>query len=147
MLEDMGIENFIISKETTDVEIVVAMDVFRPILGNGRSVAVVIRKGALTDAPKMEYKNRNTMLREEIIQHIIEASGKDPVVSTTGKTSRELFETREANNSGHSYDFLTVGSMGHNSSIALGIAIHKPEQRIWCIDGDGAVLMHMGQWL
>ena len=42
------------------------------------------------------------------------------------------------------YDFLTVGSMGHSSSIALGVAINKPMQRIWCIDGDGAVLMHMG---
>jgi len=84
------------------------------------------------------------MLREEIIQHLVKVSGDDPIVSTTGKASRELFETRVANGQSHKYDFLTVGSMGHSSSIALGIAINKPEQRIWCIDGDGAVLMHMG---
>lgn len=48
------------------------------------------------------------------------------------------------NSQSHKYDFLTVGSMGHSSSIALGVAINKPETRIWCIDGDGAVLMHMG---
>ena len=104
----------------------------------------MIRKGALTDAPKVEYKNDNHMTREAIIQHIVKASGEDPIVSTTGKASRELFETRVANGQSHKYDFLTVGSMGHSSSIALGIAINKPGQRIWCIDGDGAVLMHMG---
>ena len=110
----------------------------------GKDVAFVIRKGALTDAPKVEYKNDNHMIREEIIQHIVKASGEDPIVSTTGKASRELFETRVANGQSHKYDFLTVGSMGHSSSIALGVAINKPEQRIWCVDGDGAVLMHMG---
>ena len=68
-------------------------------------------------------------------------------MSTTGKASRELFETRVANGQSHKYDFLTVGSMGHSSSIALGVAINKPDHRIWCIDGDGAVLMHMEQWL
>ena len=71
-------------------------------------------------------------------------SGKDPVVSTTGKTSRELFEIREAGSKEHKYDFLTVGSMGHSSSIALGIAQQKRDTKIWCVDGDGAVLMHMG---
>ena len=84
------------------------------------------------------------MVRKEIIQHIVKVTGEDPIVSTTGKASRELFETRVANNQSHKYDFLTVGSMGHASSIALGVAINKPEQKIWCIDGDGAVLMHMG---
>ena len=84
------------------------------------------------------------MVREEIIQHIVKASGEDPIVSTTGKASRELFETRVINGQGHKYDFLTVGSMGHSSSIALGVAINKPNARVWCVDGDGAVLMHMG---
>ena len=78
------------------------------------------------------------------VRHIVNVSGEDPIVSTTGKASRELFEIREANGQSHKYDFLTVGSMGHSSSIALGVAINKPDERIWCIDGDGAVLMHMG---
>ncbi len=117
---------------------------FRDILAAGKDVAFVIRKGALTDASKVSYSNDYHMVREEIIQHIVAASGEDPIISTTGKASRELFETRVANNQSHKYDFLTVGSMGHSSSIALGVAINKPEQRIWCVDGDGAVLMHMG---
>ena len=66
------------------------------------------------------------------------------VVSTTGMISRELFEARTAWNQGHERDFLTVGSMGHASQIALGIALQKPERRIFCFDGDGASIMHMG---
>jgi len=144
LLEDMDIATYVIGKETTDTEVAEAMESFRKILAAGKDVAFVIRKGALTDAPKVEYKNNNVMVREEIIQHIVKASGEDPIVSTTGKASRELFETRAANGQSHKYDFLPVGSMGHSSSIALGVAVNKPEQRIWCIDGDGAVLMHMG---
>ncbi|MBR7020559.1 MAG: phosphonopyruvate decarboxylase [Lachnospiraceae bacterium] len=144
LLEDMGIAAFIIGSETTDEEVERKMEEFRSILSSGRDVAFVIRKGALTDAPKVVYRNENTMVREEIIKHIVKASGEDPIISTTGKASRELFETRVANGQSHKYDFLTVGSMGHSSSIALGVAINKPGTRVWCIDGDGAVLMHMG---
>ena len=144
LLEDMGIATFIIGKETMEDEVRKGMEAFRDLLANGKDVAFIVQKGALTDAPKVEYQNDNIMVREDIIRHIVQASGEDPIVSTTGKASRELFEIREANGQSHQYDFLTVGSMGHSSSIALGIALNKPEQRIWCIDGDGAVLMHMG---
>lgn len=144
LLEDMGIKAFAIGKDTTDEEVEDVMNEYRSILASGKDVAFVIRKGALSYDEKVEYKNNNTMIREEIIQHIVKASGEDPIVSTTGKASRELFETRVANGQSHKYDFLTVGSMGHSSSIALGVAINKPDTRIWCVDGDGAVLMHMG---
>ena len=144
LLEDMDIRTFVIGKETTDDEVANAMAEFRKVLDEGKDVAFVIRKGALSYDQKVVYANNNTMKREEIIRHIVAASDEDPIVSTTGKASRELFEIREANKQSHKYDFLTVGSMGHTSSIALGVAINKPEQRIWCVDGDGAVLMHMG---
>ena len=113
-------------------------------MSEGKQVAFVIRKGALEYGEKVVYSNSNIMKREEIIQHIVRVSGEDPIVSTTGKPSRELFETRVANGQSHKYDFLTVGSMGHSSSIALGVALNKPDTKVWCIDGDGAVLMHMG---
>ncbi len=144
LLEDMDIKTFVIGKETTEEELESVMNDFHSVLSEGKDVAFVIRKGALTDAPEVEYKNDNQMVREEIIRHIVDVSGEDPIISTTGKASRELFEIREANKQSHKYDFLTVGSMGHSSSIALGVALNKPEQRIWCVDGDGAVLMHMG---
>ena len=144
LLEDMDIQSYIIGKETTEDEVSEMMHTFRKVLAMGKSVAFVIRKGALTYDVKGSYANENKMLREDIIKHIAAVSGDDPIVSTTGKASRELYEIREANGRGHQYDFLTVGSMGHSSSIALGIAINKPGTKIWCIDGDGAALMHMG---
>lgn len=144
LLEDMDIQSFVIARETTDEEVSNVMQDFRKILAAGKSVAFVIRKGALSYDEKIVYENKNNLMREEIIRHIIEVSGDDPIISTTGKASRELYEIREANGQGHQYDFLTVGSMGHSSSIALGIAVNKPGTKIWCIDGDGAALMHMG---
>ncbi len=144
LLEDMGIRSFVIGKETSDDEIAGAMEQFRAEVDRGKGVAFVIRKGALSYDEPVIYKNNNTLLREEIIRHIVDISGEDPVICTTGKASRELFEARRDNGQSHKYDFLTVGSMGHGSSIALGVAVNKPKQRIWCIDGDGAVLMHMG---
>lgn len=144
LLEDMDVSTFIIGKDTTDEEVSSVMNEFRKKLQQGKDVAFVVRKGALSYDGKVEYKNGNAMVREEIIRHIVRVSGEDSIVSTTGKASRELFEIREANGQSHKYDFLTVGSMGHSSSIALGVALNKPERRIWCVDGDGAVLMHMG---
>ncbi len=144
LLEDMDIQAFIIDRETSEDELKAVMGDFQELLSVGKDVAFVIRKGALSYAGKTEYRNDNMMKREEIIRHIVSAAGDDPVICTTGKASRELFEIREANGQSHGYDFLTVGSMGHSSSIALGIAINKPDKKIWCIDGDGAVLMHMG---
>ena len=144
LLDLMDIENFVIDKETTVDELKEQMKKYSSILDEGKNVAFVIGKNALTYDEKVEYRNDNEMIREEIIKHIVNVSGEDPIVSTTGKASRELFEIREANQQSHKYDFLTVGSMGHSSSIALGVAINKPDECIWCIDGDGAVLMHMG---
>lgn len=144
LLEDMDIAYFVIGKDTPDDAVEAAMAAFRPLLAAGKNVAFVIRKGALTCDAKIQYANPKPMLREEIIRRVAAAAGEDIIVSTTGKASRELFEIREAKSQGHDHDFLTVGSMGHSSSIALGVAIHRPERRVWCIDGDGAVLMHMG---
>lgn len=144
LLEDMDISSFIVSNTTTEPELSDAMNHFRNLLSGGKQVAFVIQKGALSYDQKVSYSNENSMVREEIIDHIVKVSGEDPIISTTGKASRELFEIRESNGQSHKFDFLTVGSMGHSSSIALGVAINKPDTKIWCIDGDGAVLMHMG---
>lgn len=144
LLEDMDIKAFVVGRETTEDELKAVMKEYKTVLDSGKDVAFVIRKGALSYDAEVEYKNDNVMVREDIIKHIIAVTGEDPIVSTTGKASRELFEARVANGQSHKYDFLTVGSMGHSSSIALGVAINKPERKIWCVDGDGAVLMHMG---
>ena len=144
LLDLMDIENFTVSQDTTIEELEDIMEEYRKVLKIGKNVAFVIGKNALTYDGKVEYKNDNEMVREDIIEHIVKVTGENPIVSTTGKASRELFEIRERNNQSHKYDFLTVGSMGHTSSIALGVAINKPDEKIWCIDGDGSALMHMG---
>ena len=108
--------------------------------------ALIVRKGTFE-----EYKLQNQVAsnwalgREEAIKIVVDKLREDDiVVSTTGMISRELFEYREAKHQGHAHDFLTVGSMGHASQIALGIALQKPNRRIVVFDGDGALLMHMG---
>lgn len=144
LLEDMGVKTFILDKETSLDEVETKMFQFRKILGAGKCVAFVIRKGALSYEKIVKYKNNNHITREEAIRHIINVSEEAPIICTTGKASRELFELRVKKRQGHKRDFLTVGSMGHASSIALGVALNKPDTKVWCIDGDGAMLMHMG---
>ena len=108
--------------------------------------AFVVRKGVFE---KYEYKNKikqcYDLTREGVIKLIIDKlNDNDMIVSTTGMTSRELFECREQMKQEHHKDFLTVGSMGHVSQIALGIAMSTPERQIFCLDGDGSIIMHMG---
>ena len=113
---------------------------------NREVFALVIEKDTFEDYKLQNVEvNDLTMSREEAIKTVAAALGeKDCIVSTTGMISRELFEYRTAMNQGHERDFLTVGSMGHASQIALGISLAQPNRRVWCFDGDGATIMHMG---
>ena len=144
LIRDMEIAYSVISCETTESELSDAVAQFRRELSKGKDVAFLIKKGALKSQDPYKYLGLRGMKREEIIKHITAVAGKDVVISTTGKASRELYEIREQRGEGHRFDFLTVGSMGHSSSIALGVAMQIPHQKVWCIDGDGAALMHMG---
>lgn len=144
LLENIGISTYVVEKEMQESAIMNKMEEFKALLSQGKSVAFVIQKDTLSYQSVSFFQNQNKMVREEIIKSIIDYSKNDIVVSTTGKTSRELFEAREFKNQSHQNDFLTVGSMGHSSSIAYGIAISKPDVKVWCIDGDGAALMHLG---
>ena len=143
LLEDLNIKYFVISKETTNADLNAKLDEFTVDLQEGKQVALIVKKGSIQYDAKVKYSNKNTIIREDAIIEIVKVSGDDIVVSTTGKASRELFEIREERKESHERDFLTVGCMGHASSIALGIALQK-SSRIWIIDGDGAALMHLG---
>lgn len=144
LLETLGIAYFVIDKTTTQEQVEGKLAEYRALFAQGNQAAFVVRKGALEYSGKTVYTNPYSMSREEAIGHILQASGEDPIVSTTGKASREVYELREARGQGHGHDFLTVGSMGHSSSIALGVALQKKNRRVWCLDGDGAALMHLG---
>lgn len=115
-------------------------------LRNNEMYALVIEKGTFADYQLQQKETLQfPMSREQAIQAVAAAMDeRDAAVSTTGMISRELFETRVAWGQSNERDFLTVGGMGHASQIALGIALSQPERRIWCFDGDGATLMHMG---
>ena len=144
LLNTMGINFDVLSKEEDKAEKQIAKAVAA--LKNKDVYALVIEKDTFEDYKLQNIeKNDFTMSREEAIQTVASALGeKDCIVSTTGMISRELFEYRAAMNQGHERDFLTVGSMGHASQIALGIAMAKPDRKVWCFDGDGAAIMHMG---
>ena len=145
LLEAMGIRHVVLDEdEDKAAEQITSLATIA--MKENVPVAIVIRKNLF--APyKLQTKvaNNNELSREEamkiVVNHLREA---DMIVSTTGKLSRELFEYREATGKGHGHDFLTVGSMGHSSSIALGIALEHPERRVFCFDGDGAFIMHTG---
>lgn len=143
LLDLLEIPHFVVEKDVDEADITGAMARFRPLLAAGKPCAFVVRKGALTHA-RQKYQNDNTLRREAAIRTLVEQLPDAIFVSTTGKASRELYEIREARGEGHAHDFLTVGSMGHSSSIALGIALAKPDRQVVAIDGDGAMLMQMG---
>ena len=144
LLNTMGINFDVLSKDEDKVEKQLAKAV--EALNRKEVYALVIEKDTF-DAYTLQNVEKNdlSMSREEAIQVVAAALGeKDCIVSTTGMISRELFEYRTAKNQGHERDFLTVGSMGHASQIALGIALEKNDRKVWCFDGDGATIMHMG---
>ena len=144
LLEDMEIPYAILNGRTDETALEASLSAFEGCWRRGQSTALVVKKGALRYGGRCLYGNAFSMTRESVLQRLVAYAGEDFIVCTTGKASRELFELREARGEGHSHDFLTVGSMGHASSIALGLALHRPERRIWCVDGDGAALMHLG---
>ena len=144
LLNVMGVNYEVLSKE--EDKATKQIEKAAKALANKEVFALVIEKDTFEDYKLQNVEmNDLTMSREEAIQTVAAALGeKDCIVSTTGMISRELFEYRAAMNQGHERDFLTVGSMGHASQIALGIALAQPERRVWCFDGDGAAIMHMG---
>ena len=144
LLNVMGVNYEVLSKE--EDKAAKQIEKAAKALSNKEVFALVIEKDTFEDYKLQNVEvNDLAMTREEAIQTVAAALGeKDCIVSTTGMISRELFEYRANNNQGHERDFLTVGSMGHASQIALGIAMAKTDRIVWCFDGDGAAIMHMG---
>jgi phosphonopyruvate decarboxylase len=145
LLETMRIPYLILSDTEGDVpgQIKEAISTIRE---TNSSYALIIKKGTFSNySIKNKVSSAYNISREDAIKKIVDTlHGTEVIVSTTGKTSRELFEYRVSKGQPHNSDFLTVGSMGHSSQIALGIALARPERMVICIDGDGALLMHAG---
>ena len=145
ILNTMGVNYDVLCKEEDKAAKQIAKAV-KTMKETGEVYALVIEKDTFEDYKLQSIEvNDLTMSREDAIQTVAAALGpKDVIVSTTGMISRELFEYRAQKGEGHERDFLTVGSMGHASQIALGIAMEKDDRKVWCFDGDGATIMHMG---
>ena len=145
LLEAMDMPYEIISQDDKQYAVQISNAVKIAKTGN-RPVVLLIKKGTFKKYPtEIEKSPIQFMKREDALETILgNLDDNAIVVSTTGKTSREIFEIREKNGQSHEQDFLTVGSMGHCSAIALGIALAKPKREVVCIDGDGAMLMHLG---
>jgi phosphonopyruvate decarboxylase len=144
-LDVLGIPYRLLDENTTDIG-ALTKELTQLALARSGPVALLVRKQTFS-AFKFDSKRDDQHLptREQAIKRLIDALPENtPVVSTTGMASRELFEHRKTSGKGHDHDFLTVGGMGHASQIATGIAIERPGQKVLCIDGDGALLMHMG---
>lgn len=145
LLQAMEIDYAILSDqmEEANEQLQVA---FNSMKSNQAPYALLVRKDTF-EKYKLQTKVENpySINRESIIEWMLkEMEEKAVIVSTTGKSSREVFEIRANHNMGHGKDFLTVGGMGHASQIALGIALSKKNRPVYCLDGDGAVIMHMG---
>ena len=145
MLKVMDVPTIILSHDETVAKQQTA-EAISIAKSNSCPVALVVRKGLFEPhTPLARLPNSNELSREQAIVCAAEKMDDNAlVVSTTGMASRELFEYRISNELGNHRDFLTVGGMGHTSQIALGLAISQPERKVYCFDGDGSVIMHMG---
>lgn len=140
LLDTMQIE-YTILDDSYETQIQYCKDYMRK---KNKPIALIVKKDSFDAYPFKPETSNYTLTRESALQTVIGELGDDEfIVSTTGKTSREVFEIREANGQGHENDFLTVGSMGHTSSIALGMSLGT-DKNVYCIDGDGSFIMHMG---
>ena len=144
LLDSMELPWFLLPREMADADRVIseAVQTMRQRMG---PVAILVRTKTFKPYKlTSEIVTTFPMNREAAVKIIVRQLGQDDlIVSTTGKTSRELYEYRMAQDS-ECHDFLTVGGMGHTASIAMGLARARPDQLVVCLDGDGSLIMHMG---
>jgi len=147
MLDVMGVPYKVICPSMEGGDIIDALDwTISQAKNDKKTCALLVKKGTFDSySLKLTDNYKKPLYREDALKLVVGLlDEQDIIVSTTGVLSRELFEYRENNRLGHYRDFLTVGGMGHASHIALGIALQKKSRQVYCLDGDGALLMHMG---
>jgi len=141
-LDLLGIPYWVVDS-TADIDKVLE-ESWQTMQQNSGPVALLVKANSLDAVSAPELVTDASLKREDAIGCVLECtSPEDIVIATTGKAGRELFELRERRGEAQR-DFLTVGGMGHTSSIALGVALARPERRVVCLDGDGSLLMHLG---
>lgn len=145
LLETLSVPYSVIDSDTTQGELTEVFASAKQYLSQNLQYAIVVKKGTFAAADKFEWDNGFCLNREKTLARLLELVPRDAcIVSTTGKISRELYEQSNRIYGNHDQIFMTVGGMGHASMIAFGIAKERPDRKVICVDGDGAVLMHMG---
>lgn len=143
LLEAMEIPCFIIDANSSFKSIL--KEAVKTCKNSSNPVAILVRKNTFESFNAPSKRDYYLKSREEALKVVLDYIPENSIiVSTTGMLSRELYELRKKNSKHKSLDFLTVGSMGHASQIAMGIAMQKPNSTIFCLDGDGAAIMHLG---
>lgn len=146
LLDVLSIPYTILSSNMLEQEIVSEISRLSKLSQKQKSPCAVLIKSGIFETCKTKYSDTAyTLKREDVIEMVLDSlDGDEILISTTGKISRELYEVRKKRGESHDRDFLTVGSMGHASQIALGIAHSKKDTNVYCLDGDGSFIMHMG---
>ncbi len=144
LIESLQIPYCVVSRESFEphkIKKLVSLSIEK-----SRPCIILVKKGTFTKMPSSTFQEENGFKsREEALDLLLSnLDEEDILVSTTGKTSREIFEIREKKGQSHQSDFLMVGSMGHCSSISLGVALNAKNRNVFCVDGDGSFIMHMG---
>jgi phosphonopyruvate decarboxylase len=145
LLRVLGLDADVVGAETDNLADILGAATLS-MSATGRSHVLLIKKHTFAPYALRQGVDRSLPLtREQAIDAVLEGLLPDDLlVATTGMASREVFEHRVRRGQRHDRDFLTVGSMGHASQIALGLALHQPLLQTVCLDGDGAAIMHMG---
>ena len=141
----LGIKHEIIDADTNPKELESIFIKAKNELNNNKQFTIIVKKNTFEKGESRNITNDYKLIREDAIKEILkQVEPDDMIVSTTGKISREVYEQSDLILGSHQQNFLTVGAMGHASSIALALSKECKDKRVYCIDGDGAVLMHMG---
>ncbi|MBR3348517.1 MAG: phosphonopyruvate decarboxylase [Solobacterium sp.] len=145
IFDTLEVPHSVIDSNTTEEELKAILNEAKKVLDDCRQYALIVKKGTFEKRSGGTYENAYALNREEAIRTILtHVKENDLIVSTTGKISREVYEQSDIVLGGHTKSFLTVGGMGHASMIAYGIAVKRNDKHVICMDGDGAVMMHMG---
>ncbi len=145
LLEVMNVSYAVIDETTTKEQLSAIFEEAHHVMCDNRQYAIIVKKGTFEKEQEFLWKNGYNLVREDALRVILQNVYQNSyIISTTGKISRELYEQCEALYGNHDRLFMTVGGMGHASMIAYGVAQADKARRIVCVDGDGAVMMHMG---
>lgn len=145
ILDTLHVSSRVIGRDTTEEELSEIFSEVKDAFLVNRQYAIIIKRDTFDNSQNIKFSNGYTYIREDAIKTILNhVSDKDIIVSTTGKISREVYEQCDNIFGHHNMCFLTVGGMGYASMIAYGMAVQNPSKKVFCIDGDGAALMHMG---